>query len=234
MNINILVSLSENDKRVLIALLLVFILILLLFGYLVKLIKFICNVQGEFVDKSMYDILDANLITTRKEFNRISLEKNRRKFYFEARIPMLILISMFFIVLIYQIVISNFSWEFMVFYLKEACIKLSWPTQKLFGIPFISDWPTVIKPAVFYLNKFDAWLTYIFTLVASYGVIHFLVCVCALLSRNYRTFTAGRDYFKKNINDLKKAKINSGNNVHLEKPTKEMQELVEKDGTKSL
>lgn len=233
-NINLLISLNENDKRVLIALLLIFVLVLLLFGYLVRLIKYIANEQGKFVDKSMYDILDANLITSRKEFNKISFEKNRRKFYFASRAPMFTLIAALLMLFIYQIIINNFSWDFIGYYLKEATVVLEWPTTKIFGLDIICDWPTVIKQASFHINEAGAWITYILTITFTYVFIHFMICVCALLARNYRTIVAGSDYFSKNINDLKKAKINSGKIAHNEKPSKEMMEYVEEDGTKSI
>ena len=66
--INILIKLSESDKRVLIALCLVLIILLVLIGYLVKLIKHVLNKKADFVDNSMYDLLDAEVILNKKHF----------------------------------------------------------------------------------------------------------------------------------------------------------------------
>ena len=85
MNINLLIQLSESDKRVLIAMLLAIIIVVVLFGYLVKLIKYILNKKNDYVSTSMYDLLNANVILDAKHFRKVSWEKNRRKFYFEAR-----------------------------------------------------------------------------------------------------------------------------------------------------
>ena len=82
--INLLLKLSESDKRVLIALCLVLIILLVLIGYLVKLIKHMLSKKADFVDNSMYDLLDAEVILNKKHFRKVSWEKNRRKFYFSA------------------------------------------------------------------------------------------------------------------------------------------------------
>ncbi len=230
--INLLVSLSESDKRVLIAILLIFILIFILIGYLVKLVKYIIKVQCSFVDKSMYDILDANLVTDKKQFFKISFEKNRRKFYYDSKIPMIVIILVFLVILGYQIVISNFSWNFIIDNLKDAYFTLSWPTTKIFGIPVISDWPSISKSSVFHFDKFDGWLTYILFIAFVYGFIHFLVCSTALLARNIHTIKIGNEYFKKDLKALKDAKMAQGQAVHTKNPTQEMKDYVEEQGTK--
>ncbi len=229
---NFLISLSESDKRVLIAILLIFILVFILIGYLVKLFKYIIKVQCSFVDKSMYDILDANLVTDKKQFFKISIEKNRRKFYYDSRIPMIIIILVFLIILGYQIVISDFSWNFIGNYLNDAYFTLDWPTTTIFNIPVISDWPSISKASVFHFDKFDAWLTYILFIAFVYGFIHFLICSTALLVRNIHTIKIGNEYFRKDLKALKEAKMAQGQGVHTKKPTQEMKDYVEEQGTK--
>lgn len=226
-----LIQLSESDKRILISLLLVLILLFVLVGYLVKFIKYLLKVQGDYVEKSMYDILDADLITDKKHFFKVSWEKNTRKFYFSARLPVIILICLLAIVLIYQTVIEDYSWDFFAFYLKEASFKLDWPTQEFFGLQIISDWPSIAKASVFYFDKFDAWLTYLVTLTGAYAIIHFLLCSISLLARNIRTIKVGNEYFKKDLDELKKAKLNA-RQAHIKKPTDELKEYVKEEGTK--
>ena len=227
---NYLITLSESDKRILISLCLILILIFILVGYLVKFIKYLLRVQGDYVEKSMYDILDADLINDKKHFFKVSWEKNTRKFYFSARLPIILLISLLCIVLIYQTVIENYSWEFFSFYLKEASFKLHWPTQEFFGMSIINDWPSIEKASVFYFHKFDAWLTYIVFIVGIYAIIHFILCSISLLVRNIRTIKVGNEYFKKDLDELKKAKLNA-RQVHNKKPSEELQEYVKEEGT---
>ncbi len=227
LNLVTLFSLSESDKRVLVALVLVIILVLIIVGYLVKLIKYIVTVQAHYVDKAMYDILDANLITDKKVFFKVSWEKSRRKFYFDARIPMIILILSFALLIIYQTVIGNYSWEFVGRYLSDASFKLDFPTSKFFGMNLISDWPTISKHSVFHFNEVGAWITYLFFVSAVYGAIHFIVCTCALMARDIYTIKAGNEYFHKDIRDLKKAKMEASAQAHTKKPTQEMKDYAE-------
>jgi hypothetical protein len=198
----------------------------------VKLIKYIVSLQAHYVDKSMYDILDANLITEKKQFRKFSWEKNARKFYFEARIPVILMIFVCLVIIIYQTIINSYSWKFIGYYLSEAKWELSWPTTTIFSIPVINDWPSISKMPHFYFNNFEAWLSYLFFLIGGYAIIHFLVCTCAFLARNIRTITISEEYFKKDLNDLKKAKMASQGKVHNKKPSEEIKEYVNENGTK--
>ena len=228
---NFLIQLSESDKRILISLLLILILLFVIIGYLARLIKYLLRVQGDYVEKSMYDILDADLINDKKHFFKVSWEKNTRKFYFSARLPVIILICLLTIILIYQTVIENYSWDFFLFYLQEASFELYWPTQEFFGVNIVCDWPSIAKASVFYFDKFDAWLTYLVTLTGSYAIIHFILCSISLLVRNIRTIKVGNEYFKKDLDELKKAKLNA-RQAHIKKPTDELKEYVKEEGTK--
>ena len=127
--------------------------------------------------------------------------------------------------------IESYSWEFFSFYLKEASFKLDWPTQEFFGLTIINDWPSIAKPSVFYYDKFDALLTYLVTLVGAYALIHFILCSISLLARNIRTIKVGNEYFKKDLNELKKAKLNA-KQVHSVKPSEELKDYVKEEGTK--
>ena len=224
--ITLLIKLSESDKRVLIALLLIIILILIIVGYLVKLIKYIVKVQAHHVDKAMYDILDANLITEKKTFFKVSWEKSRRKFYYDARIPMIVIILMISLILVYQTFKGDYSWSFIGENLYDASFTLHFPTENFFGLQLISNWPTISKASVFHFFSFEAWISYIFFIAISYGAIHFLVCTCALMARDIYTIKAGNDYFHKDIKDLKKAKMEA-QQAHRKNPTQEMMDYVE-------
>lgn len=225
--INLLVKLSESDKRVLIALLLVLIILLILFGYLVKLIKFILAKQAAFVDTSMYDIVDANMVSTPKEFRKVSFEKNRRKFYFEAIFPFTVMALANIIVVILLLFPINFGYQVMGNYFYDLRLSLNWDNCfviLLDWIPALQHWPAVTHSPTFYFNEWQAWVSYIYLIAMIYGITHFTICVCAFASRNYRTIMAAHDVFDKDLKKLADAK--NLNNVHTKKPTEEMKEAV--------
>ena len=231
MNINLLIQLSESDKRVLIAMLLAIIIVVVLFGYLVKLIKYVLNKKNDYVSTSMYDLLNANVILDAKHFRKVSWEKNRRKFYFEARLPIFFILLSLFIIFLYMCVVG-FDLSFIAKYNQDITLILDFSESGILlldFIPALAKWPTVSKVPVYHFDKVDAWLTYIFDIGILYGTINFIFCSVVLLSRNIYTINAAHDYFKKDIKDLKQAKLNAST-INNKEPSEEMKKYI-KDET---
>lgn len=231
MNINFLIQLSESDKRVLIAICLVLIILIVLFGYLVKLVKYILRKKADYVDNSMYDLLDANVILDKKHFRRVSWEKNRRKFYFESRLPIFFLLLSWAMILFYMCFVG-FDLSFIAKYNQDLVLILDWSESGdllLDFIPVFAEWPKVTKVPVFHFDKIDAWLTYLFDIGIIYSIIHFIICSIVLLARNIRTIKTSSEYFKKDLNALKEAKLKA-RGVHIKQPSEEMKQMI-KDET---
>ena len=228
--INYLIQLSESDKRVLIAICLIFIILIILFGYLVKLIKYILNKKADYVDNSMYDLLDANFIEDKKLFRKISWKKNNLKFYFEARLPLFFILLSLFMIFLYMF-ISGFNFDFIIKYNNQLKFSLDWSNtgDLLLGfIPVWAEWPTINKVPVFYFDQVEAWLTYIFDIGIIYGSLHFFFCSTVLLARNIRTISVSNEYFKKDLKALKEAKIQQ-KGIHIKEPSEEMKEIIRKE-----
>lgn len=228
--INYLIQLSESDKRVLIAICLIFIILIILFGYLVKLIKYILNKKADYVDNSMYDLLDANFIEDKKLFRKISWKKNNLKFYFEARLPLFFILLSLFMIFLYMC-ISGFNFDFIIKYNNQLKFSLDWSNtgDLLLGfIPVWAEWPTINKVPVFYFDQVEAWLTYIFDIGIIYGSLHFFFCSTVLLARNIRTISVSNEYFKKDLKALKEAKIQQ-KGIHIKEPSEEMKEIIRKE-----
>ena len=75
---NLLVSLSENDKRLIFALLIVFVLVFVLIGYIGFLITRIMKWQGKKIDAVVADAVVSRVITTKKHFKEYARKKNWR------------------------------------------------------------------------------------------------------------------------------------------------------------
>lgn len=228
--INYLIQLSESDKRVLIAICLIFIILIILFGYLVKLIKYILNKKADYVDNSMYDLLDANFIEDKKLFRKISWKKNNLKFYFEARLPLFFILLSLFMIFLYMC-IAGFNFDFIIKYNNQLKFSLDWSNtgDLLLGfIPVWAEWPTINKVPVFYFDQVEAWLTYIFDIGIIYGSLHFFFCSTVLLARNIRTISVSNEYFKKDLKALKEAKIQQ-KGIHIKEPSEEMKEIIRKE-----
>ncbi len=201
--INILIKLSENDKRILIALILVILLVVIIVGYLTKLIRYIMRKQGRVIDNMMVDIVRTNLVSNPKEFKKVAREKNFRHFYFQALPPMCVLLLLVIILGLYQIFTEKTNLDYIFYYLSEMSIELEWPTSYFFGINIISDWPTIVNGPTFYFN-FDSIIAYVSLLVIIYFTIHFLICVQALIAREIRISKAAVSVFQKDLDALPK------------------------------
>ena len=227
--INFLVKLSESDKRVLIALCLIFIIVFVIVGYLVKLIRYIISKKADFVENSMYDLLDANVIEDKKHFRKVSWKKNRVRFYFDARLPVLFILLSIFIIFLYMCVVG-FNFDFILNYNKELKFTLDWSETGdiLLGfIPVLAEWPKVVDVPTFHFDRFDAWLVYIFDLGMLYGLIHFFLCSTFYMARNIRTIKVANEYFKKDLNKLKEAKLQA-RGIHTKEPSEELKEEIKK------
>lgn len=228
--INLLIQLSESDKRVLIAICLVLIILIVLFGYLVKLIKYILRKKSDYVENSMYDLLDANFIENKKVFRKISWKKNYLKFYFESRLPIFFIILSVFIIFLYLCVVG-FNIDFLIKYNDDLRLSLDWSDtgDLLLGfIPVWAEWPKLTKIPTFHFDKFDAWLTYIFDIGMLYGLVHFFFCSTVLLARNIRTITVAEDYFKKDLKALKEAKLKA-RSIHTKEPDQDLKEEIKRE-----
>ena len=92
MNIIALVKLTENDKRVIIAILLIIILFIILIGYIAKLVMFIMRHQGMRIDKMMYNIMYAKVITKEKDFVKEASYKSHVFFIKTSIAPFVIML----------------------------------------------------------------------------------------------------------------------------------------------
>jgi hypothetical protein len=208
-NINILVfafaKMSESDKRVLVALFILVLLVILIFGYLQKLVGYIMYNQGLQIDTMMYDIIRTRVIVDKKTFKREAYRKSHIYFVKKAWIPFLIACLFVGGLFLYGYLIKDTSMGFFSKALYEMSFTLHWPVGKHFGLMLLEDWPTIDKPSDFSCvgadgqNKYMS-LFFLVGLIVS-GII-FLVRCQALLSRSLRIRKLCRTYFAKDLNKL--------------------------------
>src|SRR5574344_703469 len=84
-------KLSEADKRLIIAIFLIVILVFLIFGLLYDSVKLIMARQGKRVDALMNLIVSSGLIVSRKKFKKIAHHKSDVYFYKVTRVYVIIL-----------------------------------------------------------------------------------------------------------------------------------------------
>lgn len=203
-----LVKLTENDKRLLIALFIVFILIFVLIGYLVKLTKRIMKRQGKTVDTFMYDMVRFKIVKTTKHFRKVANKKSIRYFYKKSWVPVLLMFIASLTVFIFCLVKEQKSISFLfstengfgsLFYTFDWA---NMPKAEFFGMTLPCDWPPVLNTPHFVYNDIYAWISYITVPLFFVGAIWYLVNVQAFIARAYRIIKMSKDVFSKDLDKL--------------------------------
>ena len=217
---NVLLSLSENDKRLILALLLVLILFFVLIGYLGLLITKVMKWQGKRLDAEVADVLVTRVITDRKHFLPYARKKNWRIFFKSAVIPILILLTAFLVLLIRNIIAQDFSYNPFNHHDGFGTLLFLWNFQdpdsytKVFGLTVLSQWPPLInEPHV----VAEAWCGYVFVPLLFIGGLWYLWVLQSLISRTIRMYKLARTAFSKNLDNFNQTDalsqaINNANN----------------------
>lgn len=202
----ILIKLSENEKRVLIALCLLILVVIVIVGYLYLLVKKIMDRQGKQIDKMMYDIMKARVIIDAKTFRKVSLYKSHLYFLKKTWIPFSIMAVFTFAILIYGWASGDAGMKFFGQAWQDLSFRLKWPMGEFFGLHVPVDWPVISKTSDFSWD-IGKYLSLVCTLGGLYGAITYLVQVQALIARYLRIIKLKKTYFSKDLNKLAEHQI---------------------------
>ena len=205
-----LVKLTENEKRLIIALLIAVILVFVLIGFLGILVKKIMLSQAHRADTFMYDLVITKTVENPHHFRQVANKKNHRLLFKQSWLPFLILLISIAFLLTYMSISSNwdlnvfdyygtngtngegFATLFFIFDFPNA------PRADFFGIIIISDWPPILSSPYLSLN---AWPSYVFVPLFLTGGVWYLVCVQAFIARTYRILVQSKKVFEKRLDN---------------------------------
>lgn len=200
-----LIALSENDKRILIALGILLILLFVIVGYIGLLVERIMKHQAKKAGTMMHDVVAAKVITTEKEFKRFGKKKNHRLFFKQSLIPITILFVAFIIYIIYGAITRN--WLVNIFdYKKEGfgTILFLWdfpnaPRTQFFGMWIICGWPPLLNTPHW---EATAWASYIIVPCLFVGGFWYLVTVQAFIARTFRLRKLAKTVFNPSLDNV--------------------------------
>ena len=205
---NVLVQLSENDKRVIIALLLIFVLIFVLIGFIGSIIVRVMKYQGRQIDTLCHDVVVTRVITNVKAFKKYARKKNWKTFYKESWIPLIILVVAFLSLLLTMMIKQDFKYNLFDHHKTGfTTILFLWDFsdcfQKFFGITLLAKWPTTLinKPHF----EVEAIGSYIFVPTFLVGAIWYLITVQRLIARTIRIFKLADSVFTKSLETYNQA-----------------------------
>ena len=212
----ILISLSETDKRIIFAILIVAILVLVLIGYLGYLLVKLMKWQGRKMDTLIHDVVVTKVITNRRHLIKYGRKKNWALFFKQAYVPLIVIALGFVVLLIRNSIYNDFSYN--PFSVENGFGSIFW-TWKLsndyvggelikFNIIVLDNQPHFVK---------EAWAGYIVAPCFLVGGLWYLIVISALMGRTIKLYVRSREVFEKSLDGYSQSQsgtINQNINVN--------------------
>lgn len=205
LNPAILVKLSESEKRFLIIIFFVIVVILFVFGVLYEAVGKALNKQGEDIGRLMATQIESGYISSLKQFERNSYRKSRLEFYRQF-------IKTFIMMIIWFAIYGTVSifyrhWLDLFDYTSEGFTTILWkfdyantPRTTFFGMSIISDWPPLLHTPFFSAKAIPSYFLAVFGIVI---IILFVGQVFSYLARTIFIMRYSKKMFTRDIRDYK-------------------------------
>lgn len=210
-----LIQLSENDKRVIFAIVLVAIILFVVIGLIGSLIIKVMKWQGKKIDNLCHDVTVTKVIKDRKHFIQYGRKKNWREFFRQSWIPVVILLADLIFILIYEGVVG---WNYNPFSMDNGFGTLLF-TWKISETEYVNLWIIAFRKWILVHSPTfvpSAWPGYVFVPILIGAGLWYLVTIQCLLSRTIRLYKLGDSIFSKSLEGFTQNKtitdqLNNGN-----------------------
>lgn len=210
MNLLFLLKLSENDKRVIIAIALVIIIIFVIIGLLGSLTVKIMKWQGKKCDTLVSDVVTYRIIRTPSELRKYARRKNTRHFIKQAWIPVIILLVGALTLIIRNSIANN--WAYNPFNLNDGFGTLLWWWDfSTIGVKLENWKPVITWPQMIHWPLKDGFNpaclpSYIIVTCLVVGGGWYFVIAQAYLARTIRAHILAKKVFEKSLDDFDQSK----------------------------
>ena len=205
MNPLFLIQLTENDKRILIALCLVIILVFVLIGFLGLLIIRTMKWQGKKCDTLVSDVVINKIVTTPHQLRKYARIKNIRYFMKQAWLPLLFITIGALLIIIRNI--ASKDWTYNPFNEKDGfgSLLFLWDFAdvgqnniytEVFGIKVLAKWPPLYNEPHFVSEAIFAYIAVPLVIV---DFVWYLVTAQAYLARTIRGYKLSKQVFEKSL-----------------------------------
>jgi len=201
-----LIQLTEKDKRLLIALFILLIVLFVLVAYIASGIKAIMKKYAKGIDGYMHDLCKAKLVNNPKEFREQVYKRETKSLYLKTRWAFRVGIVITVILLVYGFVFKPSGDEKVFAFFSEAVnnlkLELSWPRGEFFGIKnFPIDWPVVSKAPSPKFNL-PSIVTYICLIGYIYVGFNLITGTMRFIARVNRGRKKSIDVFEKSLDNF--------------------------------
>ena len=204
MNPIVLIQLSENDKRILIAACLILILLFVLIGLLGSAIIRTMKWQGKKCDTLVSDVVTNHIVTTPLQLRKYAAKKNARYFIKQAWLPIILIIVGVFVLIIRNLIKQDWTYNPVNLDDGFGTLLFAWDFKDpdsyttIFGITVLAKWPPLINSPHFVV---DAIYAYIGVPLVVVGGLWYIVAAQAYLARWLRAHKLARSVFDKSLDN---------------------------------
>ena len=201
-----LIKLEEKDKRLLIALFILFIVLFVLIAYIANGIKALMRKYSKGIDGYMHTLCTNGMVKNPKEFRKQVCIRETKSLYLSTRWAFRIGIVLTAMLLVYGFVTKPSGGENVFAFYGEALsnlkVQLEWPRAEFFGIKnFPVDWPVVSHwpSPQFNLASIITYLT-----VIGYIYVGFVLIISTMkfIARLNRARVKSVGVFQKSLDNL--------------------------------
>lgn len=213
MNPILLIKLTENDKRVIIALLFAIILLFVIIGLLGSLIVRTMKWQGKKCDTLVSDVVTNHIVKTPHQLRKYAAKKNIRHFIKQAWIPIIIILVGVATICIRNAIVKDWSYDILNFnngtkneggtgigtllfiwdFKDESAYTTIW------GIKVLASWPPLINEPHF---SVDAIWCYVYIACMVVGGTWYVIAAQAYLARTIRAIKLSKKVFEKSLENF--------------------------------
>ena len=212
--INFLIQLTEKDKRLLIALFIILIIMFVLIAYIGQGIKNLMKRYSKGIDGYMHELCSAKLIDNPKDFRKQVYKKETRVLYQKTRWVLRVFIISMAAFIAYSLIVKPGGdatpFAYLGKSLKNLWFDFKWPKAEFFGINnFPVDWPYIVKKPTpqFDLPSIVSYIMLIVWIVTLFSMFTNTLCFIARINRARIKST---EVFSRSLDDVN---FNEGNSL---------------------
>lgn len=201
---NILLSLSDSDKRIIFSLLLILIVAIVLIGLLGYILYRVMKFQAKKMDALVHDVVVTKVITDKKHFIKYGRYKNWALFFKQSYIPLLIIIFAFIILIIHNSITGN--WGYNPFSTVDGfgTIFFTWKASGEYTNGSLIKFAKLVVDNTPHLVG-KAWAGYIFGPCILVGGVWYYITASSLLARTIFLYKRGREIFEKSLDGYRQS-----------------------------
>ena len=199
-----MLKITENDKRVIVALLFIIIILFVVIGLLGSLIVRTMKWQSKKCDTLVSDVVTNHIVTTPHQLRRYAAKKNIRHFIKQAWIPIIIIIAGVGTLLIRDAVKNDWSYNPFNIDTGVGSLLFIWDFSKVITTPEGAIGITISAPTLINQPHFEpeAIVAYVSVSLMLVGGLWYIVAAQAYLARTLRAIKLSKKVFEKSLENF--------------------------------